>query len=209
MTYSALIQKLSHDVDGVTHLEEDEAYQLFSAMLDDGVSDLELGAIVTALHIKSESIEELLGLMIDKGAVALNVVPDRNWNVADSKVKTVKVRNLYEIVRLAQERDLPLNVGTEMNNYGLKLVDDFSAVELAPVCQAFLDGAFFIYGHTVAQRALGIGYESDWARSNLATRRERNGFYTELGRRVPPGLAGLRKLQGVAVRSPSDILAAL
>lgn len=61
MTYSALIKKLSQEVDGVTHLEEDEAYQLFSAMLDDGVSDLELGAIVMALRIKSESIEELLG----------------------------------------------------------------------------------------------------------------------------------------------------
>lgn len=61
MTYSALIKKLSHGADGVTHLEEDEAYQIFSAMLDDGVSDLELGAITMALRIKSESIEELLG----------------------------------------------------------------------------------------------------------------------------------------------------
>lgn len=61
MTYSALIKKLSQGVHGVVHLEEEEAYQLFSAMLDDGVSDLELGAIVMALRIKSESIEELLG----------------------------------------------------------------------------------------------------------------------------------------------------
>lgn len=61
MTYSAVIQKLSHGTDGVTHLEEDEAYQLFAAMLDDGISDLELGAIVMALRIRPESIEELLG----------------------------------------------------------------------------------------------------------------------------------------------------
>ena len=122
--------------------------------------------------------------MIDKGAVAVNIVPDRNWNIADPEVKAVKVRNLYEIVDLAQESDLPLNVGTEMNKYGLKLVDDFDAPELAPVRQAFLDGALFIYGHTVAQRALGIGYQSEWAQAHLPTRRERNDFYTELGRRV-------------------------
>ena len=58
--------------------------------------------------------------------------------------KAVKVRDLYEIVRLAQEHDLPLNVGTEMNKYGLKLVDDLNVPELVPVRQAFLDGALFI-----------------------------------------------------------------
>jgi hypothetical protein len=156
-----------------------------------------------------QAIEELLGLMIDKGAVAVNIVPDRNWNIADPEVKAVKVRNLYEIVRLAQERDLPLNVGTEMNKYGLKLVDDFDAPELAPVRQAFLDGAMFACGHTVAQRALGIGYQSDWARDQLPTRRERNDFYTELGRRVSPGRVGLHVLQEMDVRTPGEMLAAL
>jgi hypothetical protein len=156
-----------------------------------------------------QAIEELLGLMIDKGAVAVNIVPDRNWNIADPKEKAVKVRNLYKIVRLAQERDLPLNVGTEMNKHGLKMVDDFDAPEMVPVRQAFLDGAMFVYGHTVAQRALGIGYQSDWARAHLPTRRERNAFYTVLGRRVPPGPAGSRKLQDIAVCSPGEILASL
>jgi hypothetical protein len=147
--------------------------------------------------------------MIDKGAVAVNIVPDRNWNLADPGEKGVKVRNLYEIVRLAQERNLPLNVGTEMNKHGLKLVDDFDAPELAPVRQAFLDGAFFIYGHTVAQRALGIGYQSDWAREGLPSRRERNDFYTQLGRRVPPGRSGLSTLQTIGVRAPDEMLASL
>jgi hypothetical protein len=152
---------------------------------------------------------ELLELLIDKGVVALNIVPDRNWNVADPDVKRVKVKNLYDVVELTQRLDLPLNVGTEMNAYGLKLVDDFDALELAPVKQAFLDGAYFIYGHTVAQRALGIGYQSEWAQSELPTRRERNGFYTALGRRVPPGLAGQARLKQAGVRSPNLILAAI
>jgi len=107
------------------------------------------------------------------------------------------------------ENDLPLNVGTEMNKLGLKRVDDFETPELAPVRQAFLDGAFFVYGHTVAQRALGIGYQSAWAQAELPTRRERNTFYTELGRRVEPGLVGRNKLAAVPVGAPQAILAAL
>jgi hypothetical protein len=155
------------------------------------------------------AIEELLALMIDKGAAAVNIVPDRNWNIADPEVKAIKVHNLYQIVELAQQNDLPLNVGTEMNKLGLKLVDDFDAPELAPVCQAFLDGAFFVYGHTVAQRALGIGYQSAWARNELPTRRERNAFYTALGRRVEPGRAGRTRLAAVSMGGPKEILAAL
>ncbi len=30
-----------------------------------------------------QAIEELLGLLIDQGVVALNIIPDRNWNLAD------------------------------------------------------------------------------------------------------------------------------
>ena len=153
--------------------------------------------------------EELLELLIGKGIVALNIVPDRNWNIKDAETRRIKVRNLYQVVELAQSLDLPLNVGTEMNKFGLKLVDDFDAPELATVRQVFLDGAMFIYGHTVAQRALGIGYQSAWARSELPTRRIRNAFYTALGRRVPPGTAGLDRLKQVKRRSPQEILSAL
>src|SRR5262249_49388195 len=63
-----------------------------------------------------QAIEELLHLLIDKGAVALNIVADRNWNIADAETKRVKLENLYRVVKLAQELDLPLNVGTEMNS---------------------------------------------------------------------------------------------
>jgi hypothetical protein len=155
-----------------------------------------------------QAIEELLNLMVKRGAVAVNVIPDRNWNLKNHDEKQVKVRNLYHIVRLAQEYDLPLNVGTEMNRFGLKLVDDFDAPEMGPVRRPFIDGALFMYGHTVAQRASGIGYQSQWARSCLPTRRERNAFYVALGRSVPPGRAGLEQLKQVAVRAPGEILAA-
>ncbi len=156
-----------------------------------------------------QAIEELLESLISKGVVALNIIPDRNWNIADPDLKRIKVQKLYEVVELAQKLDLPLNVGTEMNAYGQKLVDDFDAPELAPVRQAFLDGAYFIYGHTVAQRALGLGYQSEWARAHLPSRRERNKFYTQVGYQVPSGKAGVVRLKQLSPSMPpSDILLA-
>jgi hypothetical protein len=154
-----------------------------------------------------QAIEELLSLLITKGAVALNIIPDRNWNISDPEMRRIKAHNLYQVVDLAQELDLPLNVGTEMNAYGQKLVDDFSAPELAPVRQAFLDGAYFIYGHTVMQRALGLGYQSEWAKSYMPTRRERNEFYTRIGRQTLPGINGINQLKRLTLEdSPADFL---
>jgi hypothetical protein len=156
------------------------------------------------------AMEGLLELLIGKGVVALNIVPDRNWNIADPEERRLKVRNLHDVVRLAREMDLPLNVGTEMNSPGQKLVDDFDAPELAPMRQSFLDGAYFVYGHTVMQRAVGLGYQSEWARAHLPSRRERNDFYTRAGHLVPPGRPGLARMEEIVpTMSPSDVLARL
>jgi hypothetical protein len=151
--------------------------------------------------------EELLGLLISKGAVALNIIPDRNWNLTDPEKRRAMVQNLYDVVVLAGKLDLPLNIGTEMNAPGQKLVDDFEAPELAPVRQAFLDGADFIYGHTVLQRAASLGYQSEWARAYLPSRRERNAFFTQAGRRVAPGRAGMTRLKSLTSDlSPVEVM---
>jgi hypothetical protein len=154
-----------------------------------------------------EAIEELLQLLIAKGVVALNIVPDRNWNIADPDLRQKKVKKLYEVVELAQKLDLPLNIGTEMNTHGQKLVDDFDAPELLPLREAFLAGAYFIYGHTMMQRTLKLGYQSEWAKNHLPTRHERNEFYAKVGRLVPPGQPGLEKLKQIApAQSPDEVL---
>jgi hypothetical protein len=153
-----------------------------------------------------QEIESLLELLIDKGSVTFNIIPDRNWNIADPDTKKQKVQNLYDVVKLVQELDLPINIGTEMNSYGQKVMDDFAAPELAPVRQAFIDGAYFIYGHTALQRALGLGYPSEWAQDQLPTRRERNAFYTRVGYLMPPG-TDTAKLD--PTMSPHDIVAKL
>ena len=147
-------------------------------------------------------------LLIGKGVVALNLIPDRNWNIADPEARRQKVQKLHEVVRLAGQLALPLNVGTEMNAFGQKPVDDFDAPELAPVRQAFLDGAHFIYGHTALQRALGLGYQSEWTKIHLPSRHERNRFYTQVGYRAQHGKAGAGKLKRLDPgMKPNDILA--
>ncbi len=142
-----------------------------------------------------QRMEELLALLIDQGVVALNIIPDRNWNIPDPDLRQKKIANLYEVAALAQNLDLPIHVGTEMNRFGQKLVDDFDAPALAPLREAFLDGAYFIYGHVMLERALGLGYQSAWAQEHLPTRRDRNDFYTQAGRLTPPGQPGLTLLR--------------
>jgi hypothetical protein len=155
-----------------------------------------------------QRMDELLDLLIGKGVVALNIVPDRNWDIKDPAMRALKTRKLYEVVELARQLDLPLNIGTEMNSFGQKLVDDLNAPELQPVAADFINGAYFIYGHTVLQRHAELGYQSAWAKNYLPTRRQRNDFYTQVGRIVPPTPKGSGPFAAVTPdMSPKDVLA--
>lgn len=136
-----------------------------------------------------QAIDELLATIIPKGVVIVNIVPDRNWNFADPAVRAAKAAKLDEFIARCQALDLPLNIGTEMNSPGNKLMDDFDVPELAKHRQAFLDGAYFIYGHTVMQRWAGMGYQSVWASKHLLARADKNAFYTAIGKAVDPAAA--------------------
>jgi len=171
---------------------------------------LPCAAWLDGLSPGEQAIEELLNLLIGKGIVAFNIVPDRNWNLPDPAAAALKQQKLYEVVELAQALDLPLNVGTEMNSFGQKIVDDFDAPALAPVREAFMDGAYFVYGHTALARSRGLGYQSEWARSHLPARKDRNTFYTQVGKLVPPGVKGRALLAAVQPdMEPDEVLAAL
>jgi len=134
-----------------------------------------------------QRMEELLHLLVGKGVRAINIVPDRNWNISNPDDKKVKLANLYQIVEIAQQLDLPVLVGTEMNKFGQKMVDDFDAPELQPVKSAFIKGAYMIYGHTQLARYWNIGYQSAWADAHFKQRKARNDFYEEAGKLIPPG----------------------
>ena len=58
------------------------------------------------------------------------------------------------------------------------------------------------------QRKLGMGYQSEWASAHMPTRRERNAFYTAIGKAVPPGAPGSAMLKPVGPEmAPAEILA--
>ena len=61
MSYAQYIKEIGRGADGAGDLSEQDAHQLFGAMLDGGVPELELGAILIALRVKSETLAELLG----------------------------------------------------------------------------------------------------------------------------------------------------
>jgi hypothetical protein len=149
-----------------------------------------------------QAIDELLDTAIAEGSVALNVIPDRNYTVG---VNDKKIENLRRIVQAAQERDMVLVVGTEMNSPGQKFVDDFETAELGPLLPAFLASAHIIYAHAVLQRKCGLGYCSDWAKKNFAAARQRNAFFEEVGKALKPAREDAMS-ELTAAASPEEIL---
>jgi hypothetical protein len=175
------------------------------------------GAIPTINYLDGStpgerSMEELFTLLTGKGAAALNMIPnlaipDTNGKPELESLKRERLDLLYRNVSLARQFDLPLHIGTEMNSYGQRFVDDLSSPELAPVKQDFVDGAYFVYGHVRLQQSAGLGYQSEWAKTCLPARADRNAFYTHLGALIPPGEKGSRALKGLSAEmSPAKIL---
>lgn len=63
MSFAHYIKEIGRGAEGSRDLSRDEARQLYGAMLDGGVPDLELGAILVALRMKAESNDEMLGFL--------------------------------------------------------------------------------------------------------------------------------------------------
>ena len=63
MNYAHFIRELGRGSEGARDLSLDEARQLYGAMLDGGVPELELGAIAIALRLKGESVDEMVGFL--------------------------------------------------------------------------------------------------------------------------------------------------
>jgi hypothetical protein len=160
----------------------------FPLMADMNRFVLESGAIPTLAWLDGTSdgekrLEELFQVGMASGAAALNIIPDRNYTPG---VKDRKLRNLYDVVALAEKHHFPVVVGTEMNSPGNKFVDSFATEELRPLAPVFLRGAHIIYAHSVLQRGSGMGYLSKWAGKRFASVPAKNEFFERLGRELRP-----------------------
>lgn len=63
MQYAHYIKEVGRGAQGSRHLSFDEAKQVYAAMLDGGVPELELGALLIAWRVKGESFDEMLGFL--------------------------------------------------------------------------------------------------------------------------------------------------
>jgi anthranilate phosphoribosyltransferase len=63
MNFSQCIREIGRGAHGARDLTTEDARQLYAAILDGGVPDLELGAILLGLRVKGESLGEMLGFL--------------------------------------------------------------------------------------------------------------------------------------------------
>ena len=151
-----------------------------------------------------QQIEKMLDVAMATGAEMVNVIPDRNYT-AGRGIEDAKCRNLWQFIDIARKRDLPVIMGTEMNSPGQKFVDDFGAAELSPFLGDAMAGAYTLYGHFAMQRYAGLGYTSQWARTNFPKRADKNEYYKRLGAAIVPGRESELKAF-TAAASPAEII---
>lgn len=136
--------------------------------------------------------KRLLDVMMEKGCAALNIIPDRNWNLKDPPQAEVKRANLAKIVAAAVKRDLPINIGTEMNKAGLPFVDDLGGDVLSLYREPFTRGAQLMVGHQILTRYADYSYAGAAAAAEFKKVADRNAFFAEVGA-LPPLTEGTEK----------------
>lgn len=123
----------------------------------------------------------LLELSKSKGAAALNLIPDRNWNVSDNKVKAIKTENLKRIIETAVSMNMPIHIGTEMNKNGLPFADDLDGTDLKPYKRIFIEGACIVAGHTILGRFADFTYMGEKSENEFGSLKKRNAFFASVG----------------------------
>ena len=137
----------------------------------------------------------MLECMQSKGAAAVNLIPDRNWNISSPEVRAVKTKNLKDIVEIADIMNLPVNIGTEMNKLGLPFMDNLDCEALRPFKETFLKGARIMVGHSLLQGYAGFSYIGDKANSEFKDVKAKNSFFEASGKLPAMTLKQSIKLQ--------------
>ncbi len=107
MNYGSIIREIGRGAKGARSIDADQAEILFGAMLDRTVPDLELGAIVLSLRIKSESLEELIGFKraMDARCVQVAVPPGPRCVVLPTYNGARRQANLMPLLALLLVRE--------------------------------------------------------------------------------------------------------
>lgn len=151
---------------------------------------------------------ELLECNRSLGSRALNLIPDRNWNVADSSDKQRKLENLARVVSLAAEWHMPLHIGTEGNKPDMPFVDDLARPELAPYKRLFMEGAKILVGHAVLARFAEYDYCGSVAEADFPAVVSRNAFFASVGSLPPVNAILARQLRDLGPASALTVLRA-
>ena len=144
------------------------------------------GAIPTIAWLDGTSggeatCDALLDLMTHKGCAALNIIPDRNWNLKKPEEAALKQAKLDEVVKGCVKRDLPINIGTEMNKGGLPFVDDLAGPVLKRYAAEFTHGMRVMVGQTLLGIYAHAPYLGERACAEFKDIRRRNAFYASVG----------------------------
>jgi hypothetical protein len=150
--------------------------------------------------------EALIELMASKGCVAINIIPDRNWNIKDEATARIKQANLKAIIEASIKRDIPINIGTEMNKKRLPFVDKLDGPILSQYKDEFRKGAEIMVGHTILARYANFSYTSDAANNMFKTAADKNEFFRKVG--SMPGLTtkGAKQFKAIGPEATFKIL---
>jgi hypothetical protein len=127
----------------------------------------------------------MLECLASKGATAINIIPDRNWNYSDADTKALKSAKLAEMVAAADAINMPINIGTEMNKAGQPFVDDLDGEVLSAHKATFIKGADVMVGHSILARFANFPYAGEKACAEFANRAAMNDFFAAVGA-LPP-----------------------
>ena len=170
------------------------------------------GAIPTITWLDGTSggeanCNDLLDLMMEKGGAALNIIPDRNWNLKKPEEAALKRAKLDEIVKGCVKRDLPINIGTEMNKGGLPFVDELAGPVLKNYAAAFTQGMRIMVGQSVLGRYAHAPYLGARAAAEYPGIAKRNAFYAAVGALPAVTAAGADQLLSAGPDKAFSLLA--
>jgi len=184
---SDLVNKLEIQLGSFDESSRRQALNRLKMMADKGDIEFAQPGNYTNMHFHTfhsfnaeREIEKLLEIAMQTGVEAANIIPDRNYTPGLGQ-KDEKCENLYKFINVCNKLSLPIITGTEMNRPGQKFVDNFESDELKPLVPVFLKGALIIYAHSVMQRECGLGYLSNWAKTNFDSRAKKNVFFEKIG----------------------------